>query len=146
MNSRIDILIDYSNRNVLLFRVIFLAALMIIPFFLQPNINGYGTHTQLGIHRCPLFTFFGIKCPTCGLTTSFSLIAKGELKQSIKIHPLGIPIYLCVIMVLLNSILALCKKDFVISYAQEILFTRSIFFALIVTWILKSVLAHLHYL
>ena len=38
---------------------------------------------------CPLYQNFGIKCALCGLTRSFSSIAKGDVSAAAQFHPLG---------------------------------------------------------
>ena len=38
---------------------------------------------------CALYENFGIKCALCGLTRSFSSIAKGDVHAAAQFHPLG---------------------------------------------------------
>ncbi len=38
---------------------------------------------------CPLYQNLGIKCALCGLTRSFSSIAKGDFSQAAQFHSLG---------------------------------------------------------
>lgn len=38
---------------------------------------------------CLLYQTFGIKCSLCGLTRSFCSLAHGDLRASVKFHPLG---------------------------------------------------------
>lgn len=42
---------------------------------------------------CPTRILFGMPCPGCGLTRSVSLLFKGEWKESIWMHPMGIWIF-----------------------------------------------------
>lgn len=61
---------------------------------LEPDARGYGTHEQLGIlDACPAART-GAACPTCGLVTSVSHAARGELSQSFHTHGAGLPIVL----------------------------------------------------
>ena len=38
---------------------------------------------------CALYHNFGVKCAMCGLTRSFSSIAKGDFSEATQFHPLG---------------------------------------------------------
>ncbi|MGE5528415.1 MAG: DUF2752 domain-containing protein [Patescibacteria group bacterium] len=64
------------------------------PFFLRPEPALVGTHTQLLLPPCLLYTLTSVPCPTCGMTTSFSLMAHGRLLPALLAHPLGAPFYL----------------------------------------------------
>jgi hypothetical protein len=64
-----------------------LAALGVVVFgigwFLDPyESNGQprmrGTHRQLGLPPCGLHVLTGRGCPSCGMTTTFSLLAHGD--------------------------------------------------------------------
>lgn len=54
---------------------------------LEPSPQGYGTHTQLGLHVCGFLQSTGIPCVTCGYTTSFALAAHGHILQSLLNQP-----------------------------------------------------------
>ncbi|MDG2055201.1 MAG: DUF2752 domain-containing protein [Phycisphaerales bacterium] len=60
-----------------------------IAVSLSPDPDGYGTHAQLGLPACSWMSGFGIPCPTCGMTTSFSHAVKGELGHAFMAQPLG---------------------------------------------------------
>ena len=55
----------------------------------QPNRAGMGTHQQLGLPPCTFDTIFGIRCPTCGMTTSWSHLMHGDLAASWSANPGG---------------------------------------------------------
>lgn len=50
-----------------------------LAMYLTPNPNGFGTHQQLGLEQCGFITLLGIPCMMCGMTTSFSHYAHGEI-------------------------------------------------------------------
>ncbi|MFO0832090.1 MAG: DUF2752 domain-containing protein [Phycisphaerales bacterium] len=64
-------------------------AVMLTAFFLRPSAKGHATHTQLGLPACGWATFFNKPCPTCGMTTSFALAAKGHFWLAFKTQPAG---------------------------------------------------------
>ena len=67
---------NYAGAGTLLFGLLGLAAI------LTPNRSGKGTHQQLGLPPCTFDTIFGIRCPTCGMTTSWSHLMHGDVAAS----------------------------------------------------------------
>ncbi|MGH7127701.1 MAG: DUF2752 domain-containing protein, partial [Planctomycetaceae bacterium] len=51
---------------------------------------GYGTHQQLGLPECTFRTMFGIGCPSCGMTTSFSNFVRGRFLQAARANVAGL--------------------------------------------------------
>jgi hypothetical protein len=64
-------------------------ALLGLAWWLEPSSKGYGTHLQLGLPSCTWPAVMGIACPSCGMTTSFSLAARGQLIDSFVNQPMG---------------------------------------------------------
>ena len=50
---------------------------------LEPDPQGFGTHQQLGLPACSFKVFVGFRCPSCGMTTSWSLFTKGRIFDSL---------------------------------------------------------------
>ena len=65
-------------------------AMLCAARWLEPRASGYGTHTQLGMPACSFLVRTGIPCPTCGLTTSMALTARGRLGRALAAHPFGV--------------------------------------------------------
>ncbi len=63
--------------------------LLLIALHLKPSPTGTGTHTALGLADCAFLKSTGIPCPSCGMTTSFSWFARGNLVASFYIQPMG---------------------------------------------------------
>lgn len=53
--------------------------LLLIAARLEPNRAGLGTHHQLGLPPCTIRVVFGIRCPSCGMTTSWAYLMNGDL-------------------------------------------------------------------
>ncbi len=68
-------------------------ALLTAARALAPAPSGRGTHVALGLPPCGFLRWFGLPCPTCGLTTSFAELARFELARSLRAHPLGFPLF-----------------------------------------------------
>lgn len=59
-----------------------LLGLLLIARFLEPDPSGMGTHRQLGLPECGFFRYFGVPCPSCGMTTSWAYLTRGQLIAS----------------------------------------------------------------
>ena len=64
-------------------------AVLLIAAWLEPAPAGHGTHTQLFMAPCAWPYFFGVPCPTCGMTTAFAHAADGHLAASFAAQPFG---------------------------------------------------------
>ena len=64
-------------------------SLLTTAALLKPDPSGMGTHTALGLPPCSMPRVFGIPCPTCGMTTSWSWFARGNLVASLWVQPMG---------------------------------------------------------
>jgi hypothetical protein len=60
-----------------------LAGLLGVAIWLTPASSGLGTHRQLGLPPCTFFVWFGIPCPSCGMTTSWSLLVRGRVGEAL---------------------------------------------------------------
>jgi hypothetical protein len=45
---------------------------------LTPEPSGHGTHQQLGLPPCTFSVLFGRPCPSCGMTTSWACLVRGQ--------------------------------------------------------------------
>jgi hypothetical protein len=55
-----------------------LLGLLAIAAMLEPSPLGHGTHQQLGLPPCTFWVLFGRPCPTCGMTTAWAHLVRGE--------------------------------------------------------------------
>lgn len=56
--------------------------LLVTAACLEPDQRGLGTHQRLGLPPCSLRVLAGIRCPSCGMTTSWSHMMHGHVLQS----------------------------------------------------------------
>jgi hypothetical protein len=67
-----------------------LLSMLAIAGRLTPDERGYGTHEQLLLMApCGFMSWTGLACPTCGMTTSWSWLARGNLSAACQANPLG---------------------------------------------------------
>ncbi len=66
-----------------------LAILLATAAWLTPSSAGLGTHQQLGLPPCTLVQLTGTRCPSCGMTTSWSHLMKGNVWGSLKANTAG---------------------------------------------------------
>ena len=81
-----------------------------VALFLQPDPNGHGTHTQLGLPPCGFFLLTGHPCPGCGLTTSFAHMIRAQLISGVRANPFGVALFLSLAAILPLSIVAWLKR------------------------------------
>ena len=72
------------------------AAVLLVSWLLAPDPRGYGTHEHLHMPPCTFHTVTHIRCPFCGMTTSFSYAMHGELGKAFVAHPAG-PLFVLIV-------------------------------------------------
>ncbi|MBA3481579.1 MAG: DUF2752 domain-containing protein [Pirellulales bacterium] len=60
---------------------------------LNPDPRGFGTHEQLGLSACGFTRLTGWRCPTCGMTTSWSHAARGNVRSALAASGGGTVLY-----------------------------------------------------
>jgi hypothetical protein len=77
--------IPWWLRLTLLVLGAFMAAPLVTACLLTPDPygQGYGTHRQLGLPPCGMVQYFGVRCPSCGMTTAFTWTVRGRLDRAI---------------------------------------------------------------
>lgn len=57
---------------------VFLVAAALDPYDDAGRPRTHGTHRQLGLPACAIRSLTGVGCPSCGMTTTFALLAHGD--------------------------------------------------------------------
>ena len=68
---------------------VFVAAYRIYPYDEDGKPRTMSTHTQLGMPPCNFVTLTGKPCPSCGMTTSFALLVRGDVVASARANWVG---------------------------------------------------------
>jgi hypothetical protein len=69
--------------------VVFGIAFWLDPYHSDGTPRRQATHRQLGMPPCTFFGVTGLPCPSCGMTTSFSLFVRGDLGNSLRANAVG---------------------------------------------------------
>jgi len=94
-------------------------------------------HEQLGLPPCQFLQSTGFPCPSCGLTSSFALLAHGDPVPAFLANPAGPLIFLLTIWVWIWSFLCLVRQRIYWSARQEMLLVVAFaiaFFLMIGRW------------
>lgn len=66
--------------------VVTLIGLFALARYLEPSGQGLGTHQQLGLPPCSFRVMFGIRCPSCGMTTSWAYFVRFQWPESAAVN------------------------------------------------------------
>ncbi len=65
-------------------------AVLVLAALLTPSPSGFGTHrASLGLPACNFLQTTGLPCPSCGMTTSFAWLTRGNVLASLYVQPMG---------------------------------------------------------
>ncbi len=78
-----------AERRSAAFALAGILGVFVVAAILTPDQRGVGTHQQLGLPPCMAEAVFGLPCPFCGMTTSFSHMAHGDIAEAITVQPAG---------------------------------------------------------
>ena len=69
--------------------VVFTIAWWLDPYDPEGTPLRMATHRQLGLPPCSFADATGIPCPACGMTTSFALLVRGDVLNSLRANWVG---------------------------------------------------------
>lgn len=78
--------------------LVVMAAAMVIVFYLATRVQPYAadgtalrsaSHQTLGLPPCRFQEMADLPCPSCGMTTSFALLVRGDLVNSLRANWVG---------------------------------------------------------
>ncbi|MCH2142302.1 MAG: DUF2752 domain-containing protein [Phycisphaerales bacterium] len=95
-----------TGRWIAVVVMILAASPLVAAMMMQPAAEGHGTHRQLGLPACGWQVSMGIPCPTCGMTTSFSHVARGDYLTAAIVQPAGMMLSILVAMTVVASLWA----------------------------------------
>jgi hypothetical protein len=69
--------------------LVFYTAATLNPYYSDGTARTMETHTLLGLPPCTFKTLTGFPCPSCGMTTSFALLVRGDVWHSMRANFVG---------------------------------------------------------
>jgi len=78
-----------TERLGLLAFAVILVLLLAVARWLSPDPSGMGTHQQLGLPACTMLAFSGVRCPGCGMTTSWAHTMDGQFVEAFQTNAAG---------------------------------------------------------
>jgi hypothetical protein len=111
--------------------------------WLDPYENGQPrrmeTHVQLGLPPCNFRILTGVPCPSCGMTTSFALLVRGDLENSLRANAVGTLLALfCLVFVPWSLVSAIRGRSlFLVSLERTAIWIAIVFLALLlIRWVI----------
>lgn len=68
---------------------VFTTAAVLNPYESDGTPRALGTHHQLGLPPCTFQVVTGVPCPSCGMTTSFALVIRGDFANAMRVNFAG---------------------------------------------------------
>ena len=95
--SAADGKLNTTERLGLLAIASILVMMLAVARWLSPDPSGMGTHQQLGLPACTMLAFSGVRCPGCGMTTSWAHTMDGNFVEAFQTNAAGsLLCWLCV--------------------------------------------------
>jgi hypothetical protein len=119
--------------------VVFGAACWLNPYGADGRALRLGTHQRLGLPPCTFYALTGLPCPSCGMTTSFALLVRGDLGSSLKANAVGTLLALIGIVLVPWSVACLVRGRILLVPSIEWLVTRALVVVvtlMVVRWVI----------
>ena len=110
-----------------------LMAALALSFWLKPDPRGLGTHEQVLLLPCNFYVLTGLPCPFCGMTTAFTHMARGEIREAFFAQPLGVIGFVACVLLLPAAIGAAISGRDAIGAAMKLPWGR-------LTWVLTAMI------
>lgn len=102
---------------------VFALAFVVNPYDENGEAHKMETHRQLGLPPCTFQTATGgLPCPSCGMTTSFALLVRGDVWNSLRANSVGTLLALLwVVMIPWSILCAVAGRPYVVWYFEPML-------------------------
>jgi len=85
-------------------------AVLAVAARLTPAAAGYGTHMQLGLPPCNFLRLTHYPCPSCGLTTCFAWMVRGQIGKAFLANPFGIVAFVGTVAAIPGAVVLLWRR------------------------------------
>lgn len=103
--------------------LVFTTAALLNPYTEDGQARLMGTHQLMGLPPCTFYRVSGLPCPSCGMTTSFALLIRGDIVNSLRANAVGtILAVLCLAIIPWSLASAVLKRPlFIVSMERAML-------------------------
>jgi hypothetical protein len=103
--------------------LVFTTAALLNPYEADGRARLMATHQQMGLPPCTFYQLSGFPCPSCGMTTSFALLIRGDIVNSLRAHAVGTMLAaVCLLMIPWSLASATVKRPlFIVSMERALL-------------------------
>jgi hypothetical protein len=98
---------------------VFAVALWLDPYARDGQPLRMETHRQLGLPPCSFYALTGLPCPSCGMTTSFALLVRGDVGNSLRANAVGTLLALFWLSVIPWSVASAVRGRLLLVWAPE---------------------------
>lgn len=92
--------------------VVFVVATQVYPYAEDGTPRKSGSHQSLGLPPCNFQVWTDMPCPSCGMTTSFAFLVRGDLWNSVKANWVGTGLALFCAALIPWSLASACRGRF----------------------------------
>jgi hypothetical protein len=90
---------------------VFAVAIWLNPYNDDGSPRRMATHQKMGLPPCTFYASTGLPCPSCGMTTSFSLLMHGDVPNSLRANAVGTLLALfCLALIPWCLVSAACRR------------------------------------
>jgi len=118
---------------------VFTIAALLNPYDADGQALRMGTHRTMGLPPCTFYQLSGLPCPSCGMTTSFALLIRGDILNSLRANAVGTMLAaLCLAIIPWSLASAVVNRPLFIVSAERALFKIVLAFLLLmlVRWLI----------
>jgi hypothetical protein len=137
----VPVLSHWVRRSLLVMALgligVFVIALWLNPYEADGRPRRMETHLQMGLPPCTFRLMTGVPCPSCGMTTSFALLVRGDLGNSLRANAVGTLLAIfCLAFVPWGLACVACQRYFFItSFERPLIWVVLVFVVLLlVRW------------
>src|SRR5262249_23395431 len=134
-------------RVLLVLMALGLAAVFAVAIYLDPYRGGQAlrmeTHRQLGLPECTFKEMTKLPCPSCGMTTSFALVVRGDVWNAVQANVVGALLAGFCMLVLPWSLACVVAGRFLFVRSVERTLTRLVvafFLLMLLRWVVVLLL------
>ena len=78
--------------------------------------------------QCPVLYFFGVPCPTCGVTRALIALLQGDIQEYFERQPMALPLVLTVVICIHLSKMPVRMKRIAVVFAAVVLTLNTILY------------------